>query len=73
MGPLEFFQKYKWRIIGVAFALIFTVLVFTINFWRTLLLFVIVGIAYFVGTLLDEGGRERVKEFFRSIFGPRGN
>lgn len=73
MDPLEFFQKYKWRVIGVVFAIIFTVLVFTINFWRTLLLFVIVGIAYFIGTLMDEGGRGRVKEFFRSLFGPRGS
>ena len=73
MDLMEFFNKYKWRIIGVIFAVIFTILVFTINFWRTLLLFVIVGLAYFIGTLMDEGGRERVREFFRSLFGPRGN
>ena len=73
MDPVEFFQKYKWRVIGVVFAIIFTILVFTINFWRTLLLFVIVGIAYFIGTLMDEGGRERVGAFFRSLFGGRGN
>ena len=73
MGPVEFFQKYKWRVIGVVFAIIFTILVFTINFWRTLLLFVIVGIAYFIGTLMDEGGRGRVKEFFGRLFGPRGS
>lgn len=73
MDPVEFFQKYKWRVIGVVFAIIFTILVFTINFWRTLLLFVIVGIAYFIGTLMDEGGRGRVKEFFCSLFGPHGS
>ncbi len=73
MDLMEFFNKYKWRIIGVIFAVIFTILVFTINFWRTLLLFVIVGLAYFIGTLMDEGGRERVREFFRSLFGHRGN
>jgi uncharacterized membrane protein len=73
MDPMEFFSKYKWRILGVIFAVIFTILVFTINFWRTLLLFVIVGVAYFIGTLMDEGGRERVREFFRSLFGHRGS
>jgi len=70
---MGFFKKYQWRILGVVFALIFTVLVFTINFWRTLLLFAIVGAAYFIGTLMDEGGRERVGEFFRTLFGRRGN
>lgn len=73
MDPIEFFNKYKWRILGVIFAIIFTVLVFTINFWRTLLLFVIVGVAYFLGMLMDEGGRERVREFFRSLFGHHRN
>ena len=43
-------------------------LLFTIGFWKTLLLFVIVGAAFFIGTLLDEGGRGRVGDFFRSLF-----
>jgi uncharacterized membrane protein len=73
MNLMEFFSKYKWHILGVIFAVIFTILVFTINFWRTLLLFVIMGVAYFIGTLMDEGGRERVREFFRSLFGRHGS
>ena len=41
------------------------------RFWKTLLLFVLVGIAFFIGTLLDEGGRARVGDFFRSLFKKR--
>ena len=43
------------------------------NWVLALLLFAIVGIAYFIGTLLDEGGRGRVKEFFLGLFKPRNN
>lgn len=68
MNFMEFWVKYKWRILSVLFALVFTAILFTIGFWKTILLFVIVGIAFFIGSLLDEGGRARVSEFFRSIF-----
>ena len=67
MNFFEFWNQYKWRIISVLFA----AFLFTIGFWKTLLLFVLVGIAFFIGTLLDEGGRARVGEFFRSLFKSR--
>ena len=54
-------------LLGAAIALM---LIF-LGFWKTLLLFVLVGIAFFIGTLLDEGGRARVGEFFRSLFKSR--
>lgn len=59
------FEKYKWRIIGVAFGLLVAILIFTINFWRTLLLFLIVGICFYVGRMLDNGSAEELKAFFR--------
>lgn len=65
---MSFFEKYKWRIIAVIAAIVVVILIFTINFWRTLLLLVVVGIAYLIGYLMDEGGRERVKEFFKGLF-----
>ena len=65
---MNFFEKYKWRIISVAIGIIVVVLIFTINFWRTLLLLAMVGLAYFIGYLLDEGGRERIKQFFHQLF-----
>ena len=51
-------------LVGVLVAVLFLL----IGFWRTLLLTAIVGAAYFIGTLLDEGGRTRVKEFFCGLF-----
>lgn len=68
MNFFEFWNQYKWRIISVLFAIVFAAFLFTIGFWKTLLLFVLVGIAFFIGTLLDEGGCARVGDFFRSIF-----
>ena len=48
--------------------LVFCILVFVINFWRTLFLFAVVAAFYFIGTLLDEGGFARVQEFFSRLF-----
>ena len=68
---LQFLRAYKWRIIGVVGGIVFTILVFTINFWRTLLLALIVGVCYLIGHLLDQGGRDAVAQFFSSIFGKK--
>lgn len=68
MDFLQFIKQYKWRIIAVACGLLLTLLLLTIGFWRTLLLFVIVGIAFFIGNLLDRDGRDGVARFFKSIF-----
>lgn len=66
---MAFCKQYKWRILGVAGGTLFCILVFTINFWRTLLLSAVVAVCYYFGTLLDEGGRHRVAEFFSRLFG----
>lgn len=60
-----FFEKYKWRIIGVAFGLLIAILMFTIGFWRTLLLALIVGVCFYVGRILDSGSAEELKAFFK--------
>ena len=65
---LAFFKTHKWRVLGVLGGVIFCILIFTINFWRTLLLFRVVGGLYFIGRLLDEGGWSGVAEFFSRIF-----
>lgn len=64
----DFLLLHKWRIIFCLLGILFAVLVLTINFWRTLLIFVIVGLAYFIGLLFDQGGRSRVAEFINSLF-----
>ena len=42
---VTFCKQYKWRILGVFGGILFCILVFTINFWRTLLLS-IVAVSY---------------------------
>ncbi len=64
-----FLRLYKWRIISVCIGILFTVLIFTIGFWRTLLISAIVSAAYFIGTIMDQSGRTGVAEFFRRLFG----
>ena len=64
---LQFIRAYKWRIIGIVGGIVFTILIFTINFWRTLLLALIVAVCYLIGYLLDQGGREAVAQFFQAF------
>ena len=59
---LLFLKEYKWTVICALIALAFVILVFTINFWRTLLLFAIVGVGIFIGLTLDKKGS--LKNFF---------
>lgn len=65
---MSFCKQYKWRILGVAIGLLFCILVFTINFWRTLLLSLVVGVCFYFGTLLDKGGRSGAAEFIARLF-----
>ena len=61
----QLFEKYKWRILGVAFGLLVAILIFTIGFFRTLLLALIVGVCFFFGRILDNGSVEELKAFFK--------
>lgn len=63
-----FLQEYKWRIITICVGFVLSILFFTIGFWRTLLLAAIVTVCYFIGRLLDVGGRGRVKDAFDTLF-----
>ena len=65
---LAFFLQHKWQILGALGGLVFCILVFVINFWRTLVLFAVVAALSFLGALLDEGGVDRVQEFFSRLF-----
>ncbi len=67
-GFLGFFKKYKFTIVLSLLGLILAVLFFTIGFWRTLLLLLILALCFLVGYLLDQSGPEGVKNFVQKIF-----
>ncbi|MDO4565115.1 MAG: DUF2273 domain-containing protein [Clostridia bacterium] len=62
------FMGHKWLVLLIAVALVIGILILTINFWRTLLLTLLVAIAAVLGYLLDKGGFDYVREFFLRIF-----
>jgi len=65
---LEFVKSHKFTVLLVLVGLLLTILFFTIGFWRTLLLLVILTLCFFIGYLLDQSGPEGVKEFFSKLF-----
>jgi len=65
---LEFVKTHKYTVLFVALGLVLTILFFTIGFWRTLLLLVILALCFLIGYLLDQGGPEGIKEFFTKLF-----
>ena len=60
----QFLLRYRWTILLCVLGLAVFILIFTINFWRTLLLCALLGVCLLLGTLLDKGGWEMVKLFF---------
>lgn len=64
----QFLRNHRWTVLSVLLGLVITILIFTINFWRTLVLVAILAVCYLIGTLLDQGGVERVRAFFRELF-----
>ena len=65
---LEFVKTHKYTVLFVALGLVLAILFFTIGFWRTLLLLVILAFCFLIGYLLDQGGPEGIKEFFTKLF-----
>lgn len=64
---LAFVLDHKWTVALVIAGIILFVLLMTINFWRTLLLCIILVACYFIGRLMDKGGWDMVKSFFDRI------
>ncbi|MBS7229371.1 MAG: DUF2273 domain-containing protein [Eubacteriales bacterium] len=71
MAFIDFVKKNKWCITLVAIGVITVLLIFTINFWRTLLIGVVVALCIFFGRMLDKNGKEGVKGFFDDLFKKR--
>lgn len=65
---LEFVKGHKFTIILVLIGLILSILFFTIGFWKTILLMLILALCFFVGFLLDKGGLEGLRDFFNKLF-----
>ena len=65
---LEFIREHKFTILLVLIGLILSILFFTIGFWRTILLFVILAVCFLLGYLLDKSGPEGIKEVFNKLF-----
>ena len=63
----EFFENHKWAVILSVLALIIVLLIYLIGWW-TLLVGVLVAIAVFFGRMIDRGGLDEVKDFFRKLF-----
>ncbi len=64
----EFCGQHKWTLLCVIVGLVLAILLITIGFWRTLLLFGILLVCFVIGVLMDKNGPDGVKEFFRSLF-----
>lgn len=64
----EFIHNNQWTIFLVVAGIILSALLFTIGFFKTVLLFIIVGICFFFGYTMDRKGTEGVKSFFEGLF-----
>jgi len=63
---MVFIKKYKFRIIGVLFGILVSVMLLTLGFWRTLLISLLSGLGYAFGSMMD--GNAGVLNFIRRIF-----
>ncbi len=63
-----FLKEYKWRVIGIAAGIVLAMLLFSIGFWRTLLLLVLVAVCYIIGRHLDNGGKEELDKAIGRLF-----
>lgn len=66
---IVYIAEHRWRILLIAMAIIILILLFTIGFWRTLLVVVAVAVCYIIGKVLDDGGKGGISAFFKALFG----
>lgn len=65
---IKFCKENKWATVLGAVGLLVTILLFSIGFFRTLILVAVVGGCFYIGYLLDKGGVDAVKRFFKNLF-----
>lgn len=64
----NFCKEHRWAIICVLTGLLLLILWLSIGFWKTMLVFIVLGICFIIGILLDKGGPDSVKNFFNNLF-----
>jgi len=50
----DLLEYHRGKLIGVLLGLVASILFITFGFWRALLVFVLIGIGYYIGKRLDE-------------------
>ena len=61
-------DKHPGVLVGAGVGLLVALLLLTINFWRTLLLALLLGVGMFVGYLYDKNGADGMKDMIFKIF-----
>jgi len=64
----QFWQKYSGALVGAGFGLLAAVLMLTINFWRTLLLMLLIGGGALLGWWIHKEGMENVRLRIFALF-----
>jgi len=64
----NFFRQNKWAVLLAAIGLVLMILFFAFGFFKTILVLAVVAACFFIGGLMDKGGIEEVKNFFRKLF-----
>ena len=53
---MDYFEKNRYPIIGAIVGALIAVCIFTIGFWKMILLFLLIGLGIFVGLYLQRTG-----------------
>ncbi|MEY8463541.1 DUF2273 domain-containing protein [Streptococcus merionis] len=53
---MSFFERYKYSLVGGLVGLILVLFIMTLGFWKTILIFVVVGLCAYLGTLFEDSG-----------------
>lgn len=64
----SFFRQNKWAVLLALIGLVLMILFFTVGFFKTIIVLAVVAFCFFIGGLMDKGGIEEVKNFFKRLF-----
>ncbi|MBQ2770409.1 MAG: DUF2273 domain-containing protein [Clostridia bacterium] len=64
----SFFRQNKWAVLLALAGLVLMILFFTVGFFKTIIVLAVVAFCFFIGGLMDKGGIEEVKNFFKRLF-----